>query len=271
MESCHLSGNFRNTVNLPEGVAKTADSGFSWISTHFSNSKNKFNDTAVKELSNLVLSHLYWTYPQISFLYMHMLLSKQQADGSFGDVRETSRAVSCLSTVLFNFQNHFDNNDMKKSKASAISYLLTQKKMWSELDDIYNTAYVLSALADAEIFQEEICLELCKRDLPEWKHPGTTALIITALQKQKKLGLFNEEADFMIFEFISKKIDWLMSVCDEGHWKYTASSCLVLNSLMICNQKFETKDSFLWLLNAQKENGSWENDLNTTALSLLTL
>ena len=271
MESCRTAGIFQsNQLKVSENIVKSADSGFSWISAYFSNSKNAFAEISAKELSNLILSHFSWNYRQISFLYIYTLLSKQQS-GNFGSVRDTARAVSCLFSAPLQSQCGYDSDEMTEAKASAVSCLLSEKKEWGNLENIYNAAYALSALADAGIFQEEICLDLCESDRPEWKHPGTTALILTALQKQKNLGLFSEEANFMLFKFISDKTDWLISVRQKEHWKYTATSCLVLNALILCNRKIEAEKSLSWLLASQNENGSWENDLNTTALSLLTL
>ena len=271
MESCQAIGIFQpEPSKLSEDVIKSADSGFSWISAYFSNSKNALAQASVKELSNLALSHFYWNYRQISFLYIYALLSKQLSENS-ESIRDTARTVSCLYSVSLNASCGFDHEEMKRAKAVAVSHLLSRKKEWGSLDDIYDAAYALSALADAGSFQEEICLDLCESDRPEWQHPGTTALILTALWKQKNLGLFSEEADFMIFKFISEKTNRLISARRENHWKYAATSCLVLNALTLCNQKAEAEKSLPWLLASQKENGSWENDLNTTALSLSTL
>ena len=271
MESCQTTGIFQSDLSgLSEDVIKSADSGFSWISAYFSNSKNALAQASVKELSNLALSHFYWNYRQISFLYIYALLSKQEND-LFENSRDMARAASCFFSVSLNAQCGYDNEEMKKAKAESVSHLLSRKKEWGGLDDIYDAAYALAALADAGNFQEEICLDLCESDRPEWQHPGTTALIMTALWKQKNLGLFSEEADFIVFKFISDKADWLISVREENHWKYTATSCLVLNALALCNRKAEAEKSLPWLLASQKENGSWENDLNTTALSLSTL
>jgi len=271
MESCRTAGIFQSgQLGISEDIIKSADSGFSWISTYFSNSKDAFAEISAKELSNLILSHFNWDYRQISFLYIYTLFSKQQS-GNFGSIRDTARAISCFYSASLQSQCGYDNEETAEIKTSAVSYLLSEKKEWGRLDDIYNAAYALSALADAGIFQEEICLDLCESDRPEWQHPGTTALILTALQKQKNLGLFSEEADFMLFEFISDKTDWLISSREKEHWKYTATSCLVLNALVLCNRKAEAVKSLPWLLASQNKNGSWENDLNTTALSLLTL
>jgi len=252
-----------------------ADAGFSRISSYFSKSKSIFSELESKELSNLILAHLYWNYPQIAFLYLHTLLMKQNNNGSFGDIRETARAVSCLfvsRSFLEVRAERLDNKDLSEARDSAVSYLLSRQSLWEDAtNNIYDTVYALSALADAGLFCEEVCLDICENDNPGWQHPGTTALIITALQKQKNLGRFDEKTDFMVFEYVSKKIDYLLSVRKDGFWSYPATSCLVLQALLLCNRKDEASRSLSWLLSAQNEDGFWENNLNTTALALLTL
>lgn len=276
MTSCKIAHSFKpDPVGLPADIMSAADAGFSWISTYFSKSKTVFSEIGPKEFSNLILSHLYWNYPQIAFLYIHTLLMKQTGSGSFGDIRETSRAVSCLSSSYSFLESRakgLDNKDILSARDSAVSDLLSRKNLWGDVKkDVYDTVYALSALADAGIFQEDVCLDVCENDNPDWHHPGTAALILTALWKQKSLGQFSEEADFMIFEFISKKIGYLLSARKDGFWSYPATSCLVLQALLFCGRKFEAGQSLSWLLAAQNDNGSWENDLNTTALALLTL
>lgn len=266
--------------NLPQNISKdilqAADAGFSWIAEYFSNYGGSFSDLPVKDLSNLILSHLYWNYPQISFLYLQTLLLKQNENGSFEDLRETARAVSCLSAAHSYLKSNFGNEGIEKdlkdvltARNKAVHFLLTKRENWQS--NLYDTVYILAALADADIFEEELSLDLCENDAPNRNHPGTTALILIALQKQKNLGKFNEIADFMIFEFISKKSEWLISAKENGFWKYTATSNLVLQAFVLCNQKHIALESLSWLISSQNENGSWENDLNTTSLSLLTL
>ncbi|MDL2261401.1 hypothetical protein LJC08_04125 [Methanimicrococcus sp. OttesenSCG-928-J09] len=274
MTSCKIACNYSaDLIEMPAAISNAADAGFSWISTYFANTNGAFSDIAVKDLSNLILSHLYWNYPQIAFLYLQTLLLKQEENGSFdGDLRETARAISCLSAAYSHLEERvsgMDNSDLLNARGKAVQYLLANREKWGE--NLYDTVYILPALADAGIFEEELCLDLCENDNPERQHPGTTALILTALQKQKNLGKFNEAADFMIFEFISKKLKWLLSVRENGFWKYTATSNLVLQTFILCNQKHVATESFPWLTESQNENGSWGNDLNTTSLSLLTL
>lgn len=281
MVSCKIAHNFRMTLSeLPAEIIQAADAGFSWIIDYFLNTNTSFSSTAntpfsnaaVKDLTNLTLSHFYWNYPQIGFLYLQTLLLKQEENGSFGDLRETARAVSCLSAIHSYLESHssgLDNSDLLTSRTKAISHLLEHRGGWNE--NLYDTIYILSALADAGIFEEELSLDLCENDSPDKHHPGTTALILTALQKQKNLGKFTKAADVMISDFISKKLNYLTDARKDGFWKYTATSNLVLQALILCNQKRIAAESFEWLTRSQKENGSWENDLNTTSLSLLTL
>ncbi|MCL2863040.1 MAG: terpene cyclase/mutase family protein [Methanimicrococcus sp.] len=281
MTSCKVARVFKEGPSgLPAGAADAADAGFSWVSIHFSKSKDALREIGPKELSNLILSHLYWNYPQIAFLYIHTLLEKQNdngsfGNGSFGDIRDTARAASCLFasfSILEARAKGLDNKDILAAHESAVSYLTSCKSHWGDAaNDIYNTAYVLSALADAGVAQEDVCLAICNNDNPNWRHPGTTALILTALWKQKSLGQFGEKADTAVFEFISKKTNDLLFVRKDGYWSYPATSCLVLQALLLCGQKSEAGQSLSWLLAAQNDNGSWENDLNTTALALLTL
>lgn len=273
MTSCKIARNFEaEPIKLSADVMSAADSGFSWIAERFSSISGGFSDIAVKDLTNLILSHFYWNYPQIGYLYLQTLLLKQEENGSFGDLRETARAVSCLSDAYSFLEIHsggMDNSDLMTARGKAIHYLLENRMRWNE--NLYDAVYILPALADAGIFEEELCLDLCENDSPDRQHPGTTALILTALQKQKNLGKFNEAADFMIFEFISKKLNNLVSAKENGFWKYTATSNLILQTFVLCNQKHIAMESLPWLTKSQKENGSWENDLNTTSLSLLTL
>ncbi|MDV0445445.1 hypothetical protein MmiAt1_10240 [Methanimicrococcus sp. At1] len=273
MTSCNIAHNFQaEPLTLSAEITRAADAGFSWIADHLSSTNGSFSDIAVKDLTNLILSHLYWNYPQISFLYLQTLLLKQEENGSFGDLRETARAVSCLSAAYSYLESHsngMDNSDLFIARGKAVTYLLAYRENWG--DNLYDTVYILPALADAGIFEEDLSLALCENDDSDRQHPGTTALILTALQKQKNLGKFSEEADFMIFEFISEKLKWLTSVRENGFWKYTATSSLVLQAFVLCNQKHVAAESLPWLTASQKENGSWENDLNTTSLSLLTL
>ena len=276
MTFCNIAKSFPSSpAEFPANIQGAADSGFSWISNRFANGGVSFSDISIKDLSNLILSHLYWNYPQISFLYLQTLLLKQNEDGSFGDLRDTARAVSSLSAAYSYFESRapeFDNTSVLSARGKAVHKILEQRKFWDGPDsNLYDTVYVLSALADAGVFEEEVCLDLIENDAADRQHPGTTALILTALQKQKNLEHFNEVADFSIFEFISEKSKWLLSVCENGNWKYTATSNLVLQAFVLCNQKHEAQRSLPWLLDSQNENGSWENDLNTTSLSLLTL
>lgn len=273
MTSCKIAHCFQAASSeLPADIICSADAAFSWIADYFSNTNGAFSDIAVKDLSHLILAHLYWNYPQLSFLYMQTLLFKQEANGSFGDLRDTARAVSVLSAAhayLISRSEGAEYADLAEARSKAVENLLLRRSEWS--DNFYDAVYILAALAEAGIFEEELSLELCEKDGPDRNHPGTTALVLTALQKQKNLGRFGEEADFMLYEFISGKTERLISARENGFWKYPATSNLVLQALVLCHKKHIAAESLPWLTSSQKENGSWGNDLNTTSLSLLTL
>jgi hypothetical protein len=250
--------------------------GFSWLSSQFS----RAGTFSVKELSHLILLYLEKEEMKNVDFLLTLFLSLQNLDGSVGDIRETARFVSVLFTIISKKQKfltpsfQLENGQQLIETISiaannSLFYIMSQKKRWN--DNIYDLVYLLSALSDAGIFEPELCLNLCEQDIPDWQHPGTTALIITALQKQKFLSLFQESENILISNFIEKKIDWLVSVRENDYWRYPATSNLVLHAFILCDQKRKASASLPWLIQSQKENGSWENDINTTALSILTL
>ena len=249
--------------------------GFSWLSSQ--PAKKTFS---VKELAHLILLYLEKEDMEKSTSLLTFLLSLQNQDGSFGNLRDTARAGSLLFTIAakkislppFVFQAGNETLSVEAIKTAANNSLLclmSQKERWDE--DIYDVVYILSALGDAGVFEPAFCLNLCVQDAPERQHPGTTALIITALQKQKNLSQFSASENDVVSEFIQQKTAWLISVQEKDGLKYPATGNLVLHALILCGEKKQALKSLFWLLRSQNENGSWENDINTTALSLLTL
>lgn len=266
------SGFELNDLDLPRAYTL----GFSWLASQFS----KTDTFSAKELSHLILLYFEKKEMENAALFLASLLSLQKPDGAFENIRETARSTSVLFTIIskkqifltpfFQLENRLQLiKDAEVAANKSLFYLLSQKERWG--DDIYDLVYILSALGDAGIFEPEFCLNLCEQDHPDWNHPGTTALIVTALQKQKNLSLFQESEDALISNFIQKKIDWLVSVRENGCWKYTATSNLILHAFILCGQKRQAFASLSWLIQSQKENGSWEDDVNTTALSFLVL
>ncbi|WNY25688.1 hypothetical protein [Methanolapillus millepedarum] len=280
-----VSGYFdAEVVEISEQAFVSIGKGLSWISAQIDNKRTKRPenfDFSVKELSNLILVYVFWNRPSVFFPAAAALLKKQQPDGSFGDIKDTARAVSSMSAVWKHldriishpkYQEHYADFDavglmasLQKSLKPATDFLLLTKNDWSS--DIYDWVYALAAIADAGIFEKRMSLDLCK-DNPEWKFPGTTALILTALQKQQDLHSFSEEEDLEISTFIDRKANWLILERKDGHWNHIATSCLVLMALSRIDNP-ACVASIPWLYSAQQKNGSFEDDLNKTCLAVL--
>jgi hypothetical protein len=125
-------------------------------------------------------------------------------------------------------------------------------------------------IADLGLFNPEGCQWLIENYGEKWEHPGTTALVITALMKQDRLGNTN---DYDMF--IEEKTRWIISRKEVNNsWKTPATTNLVIQSLMLAGHRDEVTESVKWILDQMNDNGSWgkENgDINTTSLSLITL
>ncbi|MDV0446509.1 hypothetical protein MsAg5_03500 [Methanosarcinaceae archaeon Ag5] len=280
-----VSGHFDGeVVEISEQAFVSIGKGFHWLSSQIENKRTQKPENfvfPVKELSNLILVYVFWNRSSVFFPAAAALLNKQQPDGSFGDIKDTSRAVSCICTVQKQLDQAssypqirdsyagFDAENLKekiqKSAETATQWLLSKKSEWTS--DVYDCVYALAAMADAGIFEKELSLNLCA-DRPEWKHPGTTALILTALQKQRELRSFSEEEDLEISAFIDRKADWLILERKDGFWNHTATSCLVLAALSRIDNP-ACVASVPWLYLIQEKNGSFENDLNKTCLAVL--
>ena len=91
-----------------------------------------------------------------------------------------------------------------------------------------DTAYALVALGKCGIKNEKGCEWLFRNYGPEWEHPGTTSLIITALIKQD-----NEKYQ----DFIKERAGWLFTKRENGGWVHTATSNLVIQALILSGEE----------------------------------
>jgi hypothetical protein len=220
--------------------------GFEWLSVQQIDS--------VKELSSTLSAHALWKLPNP---YISQLILKKE-DGSWNfSIRDTARACSALSTEGIIFM-------------ASERWLLSKKSINSWNEDVYDTVYALGALADMEVQDESGCNWLCENYCPAWEQVGTTSLIITALKKQENLLKSRN------FEtFIRERAEWVLSMKkQDGGWGHISTSNLAIQSLFFAGFKNEIEDSVRWLLNNNHKNGAWgnkEDDINATALSLMTL
>nr|WP_321496516.1 prenyltransferase/squalene oxidase repeat-containing protein [uncultured Methanolobus sp.] len=214
--------------------------------------------TKVKDLARVVQASHLWNEKND---FKEQLIGLRTGDCWNNDLRDTSRAASVLAL----------SGTVISEAGKWILEQMDKNGSWNE--DVYDSTYALAALADLEFFNPEGCRWLIdnygeKGD--KWEHPGTTALIITALIKQGKTGNTDE-----FDEFIEEKARWIISRKEKNNsWKTPATTNLVIQSLMLAGYKDEVSGSVEWILKLMNENGSWGKnggDINTTSLSLITL
>ncbi|WP_340819199.1 hypothetical protein [Methanolobus sp. WCC4] len=210
----------------------------------------------VKDLARIVQASHLWDEENE---YREKLIGLRN-DGSWNcDLRDTSRAASVLALTGIIFP------EVKE-------WLLSKKTGSSWNDDVYDSTYALMALADMGHHDPEGCRWLIDNYGPKWEHPGTTALIITALIKQSGCREENENG---YAGFIDERAKWIISQKEhDAAWKTLATSNLVIQSLILAGSKNVTEDSFNWILSNMNDNGSWGKDggdINTTSLSLITI
>ena len=211
---------------------------------------------SVKELSRVILACDLWDAG--ADLAPELIASKEEGCWE-NSLRDTARAASTLAARGIIYPD-------------VIEWLLSKQKDGAWNDDVYDTAYVLASLADMGVHNREACSWLMENYGPAWEHPGTTALIISALVKQERVNK-KESHDFE--DFIVKRSEWILSKrVDNGAWKTLATSNIVMQGLILAGYGSELEEALCWLLERMNNNGSWgkdEGDVNTTALTLITL
>ena len=208
----------------------------------------------VKDLARIVQASYLWNEEND---YKDKLVSSKTGDTWNCDLRDTARAASVLALTGIIFP------DVER-------WMLSKQSDRSWNDDVYDSVYALISLADMGSYNQEGCQWLVDNYGPKWEHPGTTALIITALLKQAKL-----EGEDGFSSFIEERARWIVSQRKtEAAWKTLATSNLVIQSLLLAGHKEETVVPVKWILSHINSNGSCGKeggDINTTSLSLITL
>ena len=179
------------------------------------------------------------------------LLSKQK-NGSWEtgkSLLDTARACSALAGCQI-------------IQPETIRWIQAQQDNGCWNDSEIDTAYALIALADMGVRNNEGCEWLYDNYCEKWEHVGTTSLIITALFKQ-------DEKKYL--DFIKDRRSWIISKRESGGWVHIATSNLVIQALILTGGEGvpELAPSIEWLLGKQKGN-NWGN-INSTALSLISL
>ena len=129
-------------------------------------------------------------------------------------------------------------------------------------DNVYDTCYCLMALGAAGEANRAGVQWLMDNFSEDWKHPGVIALINSALIHQDRKGTADTT---------NRNSSWVLAQCTDGNWKYTATSCLVVQSLILDGHSGNVGRSVDWLLDRleESEDAGWK--VSVVSLILITL
>ena len=126
-------------------------------------------------------------------------------------------------------------------------------------DDVYDTCYALIALGVMGRQNRQGVDWLLNNFPGKRMHTGTVALINSALIHQDAVGLADH---------IGRNSSWLLAQCTDANWRYTATSCLVVQSLILDGRSGDVGGSLDWLVERLEEI-EWK--VSVVALVLITL
>jgi hypothetical protein len=204
--------------------------------------------TSIKEASQAARALCMWGYKTNG--PVKWLLNARKGDHWEGDnqVRNTARACSALFNCGFSCSN----------SAKWVAGMQLDNGSWN--NDVYDTCYSLISLGQMGIKNQAGVKWLLDTYSELWEHPGTIALINSAMTYQYSEGLADT---------ISRNSSWLLAQCTDGNWKHTATSCLVVQSLILNERSDQVEESVDWLLDRLEEDTGWK--VSVVALVLITL
>lgn len=205
--------------------------------------------TNIKEASQAARALCIWGYDAASPL--KWLEQARSGDHWEEDnpVRNTARACTALLECGISCKESLDwLLEMQSGNGS-----------WN--DDVYDTCYCLMALGTAGEVNRTGVQWLLDTFSEDWKHPGVIALINSALIHQDPEGTADTT---------SRNSSWLLAQCTDGHWKYTATSCLVVQSLILDGHSGNLERSVDWLLDRLEESEDTGWKVSVVSLVLIT-
>jgi len=223
------------------GIGNTASRGLEWL--------NVQQPGTIKDISRSIQALTLWNKTASSLVEKLLSLKKDGYWETETPINDTARACIALCGC-------------GKMQPGIIRWIQEQQRSDNWNDSEIDTAYALMALGDCGVKNEPGCKWLVGNYGPEWEHPGTTSLIITALIKQDREKYR---------DFIKERAGWLLSKREDGGWTYIATSNLVIQALILAGtDEKDISPSIEWLIGKQQENGSWKDIISTT-LSLISL
>ncbi|MCL7412267.1 MAG: hypothetical protein M8353_01435 [ANME-2 cluster archaeon] len=129
-------------------------------------------------------------------------------------------------------------------------------------NDVYDTCYCLVAMGAAGKANRTGVQWLLDNFSEDWKHPGVIALINSALIRQDPKGTAG---------ITGRNSTWLLGQRTDDHWNYTATSCLVVQSLILDGHSMNVVGSVDWLLDRLDESEDTGWNISVVSLVLVTL
>jgi len=162
-------------------------------------------------------------------------------------VRDSARACAALVECGISREGTVDWLEEMQSEYSS----------WN--DDVYDTCYALIALGVMGRQNRQGVDWLLNNFSGKWMYPGTIALINSALIHQDAGGMA---------DYIRRNSSWLLAQCTDANWRYTATSCLVVQSLILDGRSGDVEGFLDWLV---EKLGESEWKVSVVALVLITL
>ncbi len=203
--------------------------------------------TSVKEASQTAKALCLWgrdARTAIEWL-QHTRLADYWESGN--PVRDTARACAALVECGLSCEATVD----------WLEEIQSDHGSWN--NDIYDTCYALIALGIMGRQNRQGVDWLLNNYSGKWMHPGTIALINSALIHQDAKGMADH---------IQRNSSWLLAQCTDDNWRYMATSCLVVQSLILDGRSGDVEGSLDWLVEKIEES-EWK--VSVVALLLITI
>ena len=202
---------------------------------------------SVKEASQITKALCMWGQDAGKAVEWLQLTRSADHWESANPVRDTARA--CVAFVECGISC--------EGMADWLKEMQSDHGSWN--DDVYDTCYALIALGTIGRQNSQGVDWLLNNFSEKWMYPGTIALISSALIQQDAKGMA---------EHIKRNSSWLLAQRTDGNWNYMATSCLVIQSLILDGRSGDLGGSLDWLIESLEEN-EWK--VPVVSLALITL
>ena len=202
--------------------------------------------TSIKEASQIAKALCLWGWDARKAIEWLQHTRSGDYWESGNPVRDTARACAALVECGISCEDTLN----------WLEEIQSDHGSWN--DDVYDTCYALIVLGVMGRQNRQGVDWLLNNFPGKWMHPGTVALINSALIHQDAKGMADH---------IRRNSSWLLAQCTDANWRYMATSCLVVQSLIFDGRSGNVGDSLDWLVDRLKES-EWK--VSVVALVLIT-